>query len=201
MRPSTSASTKRTHILTLATAVLISSCGGGGDSSSATAEVPAQTSLITLGPTTTSEPPTTTVGAQPEQEYIVEDGDLPVTIASKFNVHLDDLMALNGWVLEGQFVTNFPPIGTPIRIPAGGTPPGETVALTTLVATSSPETTVADACAPGEYIIEAGDFPIGVAEKFDTTLDALESVNADNPRYRSFAVGTVIKIPAKTTDC
>src|SRR5687767_3554291 len=102
------------------------------------------TNYVTVPPAaSTLAPAPTTAGPQPEQEYIIEQGDLPVTIAKKFNVPFQELMDLNGWVLEGQMAIGFPPVGTPIRIPAGGTLPGETLPPSTAAAgvTSLPTVT------------------------------------------------------------
>ena len=188
------------------------SCGNEteGDSTGTTAVQLTATNYVTIPPSASTEaPPSTTGGPQPEQEYIIEAVDIPVTIARQCNVPFEDLMTLNEWVLEGQFVTNFPPVGTPIRIPAGGTLPGETLAPQTTTAssatapvfTAAPTTTLSPECQPGEYTIESGDFPIRVAEKFDVTLGALNSINGNTPGYSSFAPGTVIKIPASSAGC
>ena len=55
-------------------------------------------------------------------------------------------------------------------------------------------------CSAGTYTLEAGDYPIGVAEKFDITLDALNAANASTPGYSTFYPSLQIVIPA-ATDC
>jgi LysM repeat protein len=67
---------------------------------------------------------------------------------------------------------------------------------------TSAETTaagLADNCKAGDYTIEAGDTPIGVAGKFDVTVDQLNAANASTNGYGAFYVGLVIVIPEK--DC
>lgn len=197
-------------LVAAAAALGLVSCADDLASPSTTAVQIGATNYVTLPPTPSTEaPPVVTGGVQPEQTHTIEAGDLPVTIAKKFNVPFAELMALNGWVLEGQFVTNFPPVGTVIRIPAGGTLPGDTVPTTAPVgetptqSTSEPTTTIAgggDNCAPGSYEIESGDVPINVAKKFDTTVEALNAANANTAGYDSFYVGLAIVIPGKT-DC
>jgi LysM repeat protein len=190
-------------------------CGDDAETTATTAVQIGATNYVTIPPTPSTEaPPVTTGGPQPEQAYTIEAGDLPVTIASKFNVAFADLMALNEWVLEGQFVTNFPPVGTVIRIPAGGTLPGETLPPepetaaptdeTTTETTAAPATTLAgggDNCEPGSYVILAEDTSRQrVADKFDVTVVALDAANAGTAGYAAFYPGLTIVIPAKT-DC
>ena len=50
--------------------------------------------------------------------------DFPSTIAAKFKVRFEDLLAINGWTLAGDQVPEFPVVGTLIRIPPGWTEPG-----------------------------------------------------------------------------
>ena len=65
----------------------------------------------------------------------------------------------------------------------------------TVPATGDP---AADRCSPGTYTVEEGDYPIGVAEKFDVTIDALNTANASTAGYSSFYPGLEIVIPAAT---
>lgn len=185
-------------------------CSDDAETTSTTAVQIGATNYVTIPPTpSTDAPPVTTGGPQPEQSYAIEAGDLPVTIARKFNVKFEDLMAINEWVLEGQFVTNFPAVGVVIRIPAGGTLPGETLPPETQTAsptqtTSAPATTLAgggDNCAPGSYVILAEDTSRQkVANKFDVTVAALDAANAGTSGYSAFFPGLTIIIPAKA-DC
>ena len=60
-----------------------------------------------------------------EGEYVLAAGDFPSTIAAKFKVRFEDLLAINGWTLAGDQVPEFPVAGTSIRIPPGWTDPGK----------------------------------------------------------------------------
>lgn len=57
--------------------------------------------------------------------YVLEDGDLPATIAPKFDVSFEALMDVNGWTLEGQIVPQFPAVGETIVIPPAPDCPGQ----------------------------------------------------------------------------
>jgi len=50
-------------------------------------------------------------------EYVLEEGDYPATIARKFDVSFQDLLAVNNWTLDGQIVANYPGVGETIVIP------------------------------------------------------------------------------------
>jgi LysM repeat protein len=206
-------------MVAVVTVIGMTSCGDNtADGQTGTTAVQlTATNYVTVPPAaSTLAPPATTAGPQPEQEYIIEQGDLPVTIAKKFNVPFQELMDLNGWVLEGQMAIGFPPVGTPIRIPAGGTLPGETLPPTTAapagaatslptvtqpVFTAAPTTTIDPKCIGEEYTIASGDFPLRVAERFGTTVQQLNAINAGTRGYQSFSVGTVIKIPSQAEGC
>jgi LysM repeat protein len=186
------------------------------------------TSFVTIPPTPVTEAIPTTAPDQPgsilefESDYTLVEGDLPSTVSAKFKVDFQEFLDLNGFVLEGQFVPLWPPVGSVVKIPAGATVPGEPPvgAATTLApgtattlaaeddevteATDPPEsettTTLGGECAPGSYTIVEGDYPGKVAEKFDVSVGALNSANANTKYYSSFAVGVKIVIPAPS-DC
>jgi LysM repeat protein len=205
-------------------AAALAACGSGGSgaSNSPTPTRIPPTNYVTIAPATTSttQPGQTTLPGtelQPEQPYTIKAGDYPLKIAKSFNVTLAALIEANGW---NATASDFPGVGTVIRIPAGGTLEGVTTTVagqpstqttgdgqtTTTVkgattTTAKSTTTIKGGqsnCAAGTYTIVQGDTPSGVAKKFGTTVDALNAVNADTKYYSSFAVGIVIKIPAKT---
>ena len=60
-----------------------------------------------------------------ESEYTIVEGDLPSTVSAKFKVDFQEFLDLNGFVLEGQFVPLWPPVGSVVKIPPGATVPGE----------------------------------------------------------------------------
>lgn len=57
--------------------------------------------------------------------YVLEEGDYPATIARKFDVSFEALLAVNNWVLEGQIVPNYPGAGETIVIPPAPDCPGQ----------------------------------------------------------------------------
>jgi LysM repeat protein len=141
--------------LAIGVVLTLGACSSGSSGS------PSNSTLLTLTPTnfatvaTVPSSSTTTVAPAAgssipgQSTYTIAAGDFPSTIAAKFHVNLADLLALNGWTLVGQQVTNFPAVGTVIKIPAGATAPA---AATPTATTVAGETTVAGATtttAPG----------------------------------------------------
>jgi LysM repeat protein len=210
-------------LVAVAASMGMASCGESGDAAltNTTAIQLGATNYVTVPPTpSTDVAPTTTAAAQPEQEYIVQSGDYPSTIATRFNVPLQALMDVNGWRLEGQIAIGFPPAGTPIKIPAGGTvPAGATPTETTVagataaddattvptatapVFPATPGKTIDAGCVSQEYTITASDTSrLRVADKFGVTVQALDAANAGTNGYSAFYPGLVIKIPASSTD-
>ena len=152
--------------------------------------------------------------------YTIAAGDYPSTIARKFKVSMSDLLSLNGWTLTGQQVTNFPPVGTVIKIPAGGTQPGtgvpaggggvatNTTTTTTPTGdstapsgTGAPTTSVAGPtgnCKAGSYTITKADTTRQkVADKLNLTVAQLDAANTSTKGYSSFYPGLKIVVPAK----
>jgi LysM repeat protein len=151
--------------------------------------------------------------------YVVVKGDLPSTIAKKFKVPFQDLMNANGWTLDAKSQVPGFAVGQTIQIPAGSqvggtasTPtvapaPGDTGSATnTSVASSTGDTTapkptattVAGACAPGEYVVLKEDTSrTKVAKKLGTTVAELDAANKDTKGYSSFYPGLKIKTPPK----
>ena len=210
-------------VVVVASALGLVSCGDDTATSATTAISVAPTNYVTIPPAPSTVAPVTTAVDAPgsklsyETTYAIQAGDLPSTIATKWNVAFADLMTLNGWVLVGEgnsaYVENFPPIGTEIKIPAGATVPGEpvdpsppttlapgetapaTTAATTTTKAPATTTTEAEGESCGTYVIVDGDFPNTVATNFDTTVAKLNAVNANTNGYGAFYVGLEIKIP------
>ncbi len=198
----------------------LASCGdNGGSAESATTVTIQPTSYVTrVQATTTTEPVSNTADeegrSQVEQSYTVEAGDYPVLVATMFDVPLDELTAFNKW--ESDY-SDFPPIGETVRIPPGAKFVGEDTTDTTEAATDSTddstddggtdtetttESTAGGPCDPGEYTVEAGDYPIIVADKFDVSLEELTQYNHwTPPDYLDFpSVGETVRIPPPA-DC
>ena len=167
-----------------------------------------------MAPTTTAAPLAPGSIIDTESTYTIQSGDFPSTVATKFKVDLDELLALNEFDLVGQQVPDWPLPGTMIKIPAGATVPGASTPATSApgsdgedaaggggaTATTTATATTVDTCAPSKYEIVAGDTPLGVARKFDTTVEELDAANAETAGYGGFIVGIEINIPAKS-DC
>lgn len=201
--------TRRFSLVAVAVAGLaISACG---ESSTATTSSVASVSDSTAFPTipvTESTSTTTTLpgsGGTAGQvttevtEYTVQSGDVPFTVALKFNVTLEALELANadteGW---GAFF-----VGLKIKIPAGATIPDPSATTTTVGGGTPAQTTTTiagggDNCAAGTYVIQEGDLPGRVAAKFDVTLEQLDAANVNTQGYKAFIVGVTIIIPAKT---
>lgn len=212
----------------LALSIGLSSCGdSGGDAGTGAAVTTigiSSTNFVTLAPTPSTTTPITSAEPLPgsilefESTYVIQEGDYPSTIATKFGVVFQEFLDLNGWTLdETQNVPEWPGVGATIKIPAGAKVPGEPApgadtgtddgagdtgseSESTTGTTEAPTTTV-NVCTEGTYTIVEGDTPSGVAKKLDTTVDQLGLANADTKGYSSFYVGLEIKVPAKTQDC
>jgi LysM repeat protein len=199
-------------VLVTLVAVGLAACGSGdGSGSDSTVLGLTSTNYVTVTQTPTTLTTTTAVGAtiapgtvHPEEgSYVIATGDYPSTIATKYKVKFEDLLAINGWTLVGQQVPEFPAIGTTIKIPPNWTEPGTVEDTGTDSGTPNETTTTiaggVSTCAPGEYTIVEGDFEGKVAKKLDTTVDALRAANASTANYASFYPGLVIKTPPKAT--
>ena len=134
--------------LALVGAVGLGACGSGSGGSSSNSTIlpltPTNFATIPTVPATT----TTTIAPAPgaslagETTYVIATGDYPSTIARKFGVKFQDLLTLNGWTLTGDQVTNFPAVGTEIKIPAGAVQP-DTAGATATTAAGATATTAA----------------------------------------------------------
>ena len=222
--------------LAVAGGLLLGACGSGsgGTSSNSTILPLTPTNFATIptvpATTTTTVPPVAGAPIEGQTTYIIVAGDYPSTIAQKFKVSFQDLMTLNGWTLSGDQVTNFPAVGTEIKIPAGATQPGSATGTTaapaggatttsaaggssrsttttaagtaksTTTTAASAPTNSAGPCVEGTYTIQKGDIPINVAKKFDLTVDQLNAANANTKGYKSFPIGLKIIIP-KGSNC
>jgi lysozyme len=119
-----------------------------------------------LVPTATPDPTTRTHTVQP--------GEYLLGIALKYNVSMEELARLNNirppYLLSNGQVLNLP--GN-ISIPPGGaTPPGNAT-----------------------YTAQPGDYLLGIALKYNVSLEALAQANNLRPPY-SVSPGQVLRIPA-----
>lgn len=186
--------------------LILGACGSGAQGGAPQSTIDLKpTEYITKEPVPTTLVPLVTVAdTSGEQSYTIQSGDFPISVANKFGVPVDELMAYND-IATGTFP--FP--GEVIRIPPGGTPAGSATETDTPAADAGTESTetvgeaipdAGDNCAAGSYVLVDGDYPGKVAGKFDVTVAALEAANSGTSGYSSFIVGTEIVIPAKA-DC
>jgi len=195
--------------------VLVTACsGGGGGRGSApdlkripTATLPAQLPEPTvLGAAAAVSGGATT--------YVVRDGDSLSVIAERLGVSVQALRDANPDIASTGLIA-----GQRIRVPRNGSPasepptPAPTEAPPTAAATKAPPTeapATALAATPTEappaetatvpagartYVVQAGDIPVTIAEKFGITVEALLAANPGiDPR--GLQVGQVLIIPA-----
>jgi LysM repeat protein len=131
--------------------------------------------------------------------YIVRPGDSPYAIAIANDVSLDDLITLNIEEM-GDPPVIFP--GDQLQIPGCGdnvlAPEATLTAIPTLQAfpnavTQTPVTTV-QATDSGTYVVQPGDTLSAIAQRFNTTVNAI--VQANNlPNANSLQIGQSLIIP------
>ena len=209
----------------------LGACGGSdsADPSLTTINL-GSTAFVTRPPETTTTTIAGTIdeSVAGEQEYTIQAGDVPVNVANKFGITVEDIGSYNGWAsCTTTSCGEWPFPGTVIKIPPGAnnlaasapttqagvevvtggeaeqptpddTAPGDAAPGDTAVGDTIPA--AGSNCEPGSYTIEDGDFEGRVAEKFDVTVEALREANAGNAEYNIFYPGLQIVIPAKA-DC
>jgi LysM repeat protein len=121
--------------------------------------------------------------------YTVQTGDTLYDIAQRFGVSVDDLMAANE-ITDPASLS----IGQKLVIPgqeAGGAPE-ETASPEAEAAAATPTTT-----AEGVYIVQEGDYPSSIAEKFGISPEELMEANGITDPT-SLKVGQELTIPTPT---
>jgi LysM repeat protein len=221
-RPSGASSLATAVGFALASGLLLTltSCGdNGGTAQSATTVTIQPTSYVIRDQVTTTttavDNTATAEGRSPvEQAYTVQAGDYPVQIATLYDVSLEELSNYNQW--ESDY-SDFPSPGGTVRIPPNAKlvnpdAPETTDAETATTEADEPSddessddesttsTTLGGPCDPGTYTLEANDYPAGVAQKFDVSVEALNEANAATEGYDGFYVGLEIVIPPPS-DC
>ncbi len=194
-------------------AFVLASCGGGETGATqSTLDLSAASTAFVVRPPATTEPPTDTATdptaiVEGTQDYTIQSGDYWYGLVGRFEVSIEDLLAVNEWT----DINKFPNPGDVILIPPGGksvdavgTASADTSAdESTGDAPAAPTETIPDAgdnCAPGSYTIVDGDYEGKVAGKFDVTVEALRAANGSTSGYGAFYPGLDIVIPAKS-DC
>ena len=98
-------------------------------------------------------------------EYIVQKGDTLYGIANKFNTTVDNLKSIN------NLTTDSLSIGQVLKLPS---------------TTASTNT----------YTVKSGDTLYGIANKYNTTVDTLKSLN--NLTSNTLSIGQVLKLPGSS---
>ena len=216
-RPSGASSLATAACFVLGTGLLLTlaSCGDsdGSAQSATTITIQPTSYVIREQVTTTTTPVQNSADAEGrsgvEQAYTVEAGDYPVKIATLYDVDLDELRNFNQW--EADFAPTSRPPGGTVRIPPDAKFINPNAPETTEEETEDTEadstddesttsTVLGGPCEPGTYTLETDDYPGGVAEKFDVSVEALNQANAATDGYDVFYVGLDIVIPPPS-DC
>ena len=100
--------------------------------------------------------------------YTVKSGDSLYAIAKKYNTTVDTLKSLN------NLTSNTLSIGQVLKLPGSSTTSTDT------------------------YTVKSGDTLYAIANKYNTTVDALKSLN--NLTSNSLSIGQTLKIPSSSSD-
>ena len=206
----------------VAGALVLVACADDGSTTTSTAFDLTATNFVTQSTTPSTTPTTPAPGGsgQPGQpadlapdEYAIQSGDFPSTIANRYGVTLADLLLVNGWTLVGNQVPEFPTTaGTIIKLPPNAVAPGTETTLAPTESTTAPSSattvppvdpTTSTVASDGRctYVILAEDTSrVRVANKFDVTVEQLDAANANTPGYGAFYAGLEIIIPSDQ-DC
>lgn len=190
--------------LILLSSALAMACGGGGEGvrgdapdvrNVATATLPAELpeARIVGGGAIAG-------GGAPGLTYIVKSGDTLAGIASRFGIALEDLRAANPDLNPSAMS-----VGDVVRLPdsaAGATPQPEPTQPPqeepTAVPTVAPPTNTPSSLGQ-TYIVQSGDIPVSIAQKFGITVEELLAANPGlNPT--SMHAGDVVIIPPKAPE-
>jgi LysM repeat protein len=182
--------------LSVASLGLLGACGGDTASTATTLKPLTSTNFATVPPV--AETTTTAVGNPvPEQQvYTVQAGDFLSKIAQQFGVTMDEIVQYNDWA-DGTAHPLFP--GDEIIIPGGATPPADPAGGTTTIPITGGEVTTTSVAATADgatYTVVAGDFLAGIADKFDTTIDAIVAANGWPDATVVIIPGQTIKLPS-----
>jgi len=152
------------------------------------------TATFTSSPTSTStvtpsmepsETPTPTDTATPSGpfEYTVQEFDTLSSIAEKFNTDLQTILALNPQIDPSTLIIR---VGDKILIPA---PDTELPTTTPIPSNIAPGTII-------KYTVVAGDTLAAIAEKFNSTVDAIVKIKENNlQNANDIYAGQILSIP------
>ena len=160
----------------------VSSCGADTLGVATTVVNVTPTNFATIPPVASTAPGTTStlplgaVGS--EQSYVVQAGDTPIGVATKYGISVTALLAYNAMVSPQQF----PYPGETLKIPPQATAPAATTAPGT---PATPGVTAAPApvgpgCGTrpaGTYVIQKGDSFYAIKTKFCVSYSSLLTAN------------------------
>jgi len=140
------------------------------------------TETPTLAPPT--ETPTATATETPSGPsiYLVQEGDVLESIASKFNTDIFTLLALNPQIDPKTLVIR---VGDQIVIPG----PDTQLPTATAISADIPKGTII------EYAIVSGDTLEGIALKFNSTVEEILKKNPTITNSNDIRVGQIIQVP------
>ena len=160
--------------------VLLASCGGDSDeppdeTATASAVIPTATPFaVEPSPTIVSA---ATPAASRDVTYIVEPGDVLALVAERFEVTLEAIMERNG-ITNPELIF----VGQELVIPGEASDP-----------TPTPES---ESGATETYVVQPGDTALGVAIRFDTTLDELAAANGlTSDQLANLQIGQELVLP------
>ncbi len=199
--------------LSLGLVVAAASCGDSDSgTTSNTVSIKPSSYAVRDAVTTTTVPPSTGPDDEGlsavEQAYIIQDGDVPYEIAEMYEIDVEELRTYNGWA---ENYSDYPGVGSTVRIPPNAKFIDPDVTTTTDASASTDETdpedttdsgdpAVDDDCAPSTYTVELNDNPTLIAQKLDVTLEALTAANGWDAEYSNFQrAGEQITIPPATS--
>lgn len=180
-------------------AVLFSGCDNGNASGAGNTLVRIQPSnYVTLAPATTTIPTTTLPDpnlpppveyADGEQSYQIRANDSMFKIGALFEVDAELIAIHNGW---NDGINHLLIPGDVILIPPGARVPGdEPDEVETGLAGGEQPSLESQGCT---YVIQLGDNPSKVADRFGVSLLDLQGINSESV-MSSFLVGATIIIP------
>ncbi len=145
---------------------------------------PTATPTVFLTPTPTSPPPPTSTPIPP-QSYIVQQGDTLLSIATQFDLTVDELRAYNG--MDSDIIV----VGQELLIP----PPTPTPGPTPTWDPSLPTPTLAPFIL---HTVQQGDTLSTIAEKYGVTVDDIRRANNLDANDTVIRAGQVLQIPQYT---
>lgn len=181
----------------------LGACGGDTLGVATTVVNVTPTNFATIPPVASTAPGTTTtlpagaVGS--EQTYVVQSGDTPIMVASKYGISVTALLAYNAMVSPSQF----PYPGETLKIPPSAVTPASTnppAGGTTAPGATTAPVAVGPGCGTrpaGTYTIQKGDSFYSIKTKFCVSYSSLLTAN-NWPDINTTVLlpGQVINMPA-----